>query len=144
MDTLTAAERSIRMSLIKGKDTKPELQVRKLLHRAGYRFRLHRRDLPGTPDLVFPGRLKAVFVHGCFWHAHRGCKDSNVPKSRRAYWLDKFSRNVKRDRRSVRELRKQGWEVHIVWECETRNAALVEKRLSTFLGRPGRPASSKH
>lgn len=136
MDTLTPAERSVRMSRIRSKDTKPELLVRQLLHRLGYRYRLHRRDLPGAPDLVFHGRSKIVFVHGCFWHSHARCKVANKPKSRRSFWLEKFARNIERDRRNVADLRDLGWQVHVVWECETRNTELLAARLSKFLDGP--------
>ena len=97
MDTLSKAERSERMARIRSKNTKPELQVRRLLHGLGYRFRLHRRDLPGSPDVVFAARRKIVFVHGCFWHGHKNCKVANRPKSRRSFWSAKFKRNRERD-----------------------------------------------
>lgn len=133
MDTLTPAERSARMSRIRSKDTTPELRVRSLLHRSGYRYRLHRDDLPGSPDIVFARRSKVIFVHGCFWHAHRKCKIANQPKSRQRYWSDKFAANISRDKRNTRRLRRSGWEVCVVWECETRNAKLLETRLKAFL-----------
>ena len=143
MDTLTPRERSIRMSLIRSTDTKPELRVRKLLYRLGYRYRLHRRDLPGKPDLVFPGRSKVLFVHGCFWHAHDGCKVANKPKTRSEFWNKKFLRNVARDKRNIGQLRGQGWHVYVVWECETRDATFLEARLARFLGHPLVTAKSK-
>jgi DNA mismatch endonuclease, patch repair protein len=133
MDTLSVAERSIRMSRIRSTDTKPELRVRRLLHRLGYRYRLHRRDLPGAPDLVFPARSKVVFVHGCFWHAHQRCKIANKPKSRRAFWMAKFARNVARDRINQRLLRRSGWSVLVVWECETRDSDSLTARILNFL-----------
>ena len=106
MDTLTPAERSARMALVRAKDTKPELLVRSLVHGMGYRYRLHRRDLPGTPDLVFPGRGKAIFIHGCFWHRHARCVLARLPKSRGEFWLPKLTANAERDARSVRALRR--------------------------------------
>src|SRR5258707_10618769 len=108
MDTLTKAQRSERMARIRSKDTKPELAIRHALFGLGYRYRLHRKDLPGSPDLVFPARKKVVFVHGCFWHAHQGCSLANLPKSRTEYWRSKFERNVKRDRANTRALRTMG------------------------------------
>lgn len=140
MDIMTVAERSERMSRIRSKDTKPELRVRHILHRLGYRYRLHRKDLPGVPDLTFPSRKKALFVHGCFWHAHRGCKIANRPKTRRSFWDAKFKHNQARDRANERSLRKQGWDVFTVWECQTKSDDLLVKRLSLFLG----PAKTKN
>ena len=135
MDTLTPAARSRLMSRIRSKDTQPEFVVRRLAHRAGYRYRLHQRDLPGTPDLVFPGRRKVVFVHGCFWHKHPGCAISRTPRSRRDYWLPKLQGNRRRDAQNVRLLQSNGWAVKVIWECETREPAGLERRLKDFLGR---------
>src|SRR5262245_43917835 len=120
MDTLTKDERSARMSLIRSKNTQPELRVRRLLYSLGYRYRLHRRDLPGVPDLVFPSKRKILFVHGCFWHAHDNCSVANRPKTRHSFWTNKFERNKERDRANVRSLRRAGWQVLTIWECETR------------------------
>jgi len=106
------------MSRIRSRDTGPERLVRSALHRAGYRFRLHRKGLPGRPDVVLPKHRTAVFVHGCFWHRHKGCRFAYMPKSRVESWHEKFRRNVERDQRSTRELRKLGWKVVTVWECE--------------------------
>ena len=117
-DTLTPSERSARMALVRNKDTKPELKVRRLIHRMGYRYRLHGHALPGKPDLVFPGRRAVIFVHGCFWHRHPGCKFSYTPKSRIDFWLPKFEQNVARDRLVTRTLRKAGWRVVRIWECQ--------------------------
>lgn len=117
-DFLTTAQRSERMSRIRGRDTKPELVLRKLLHARGFRYRLHRKDLPGKPDLVLPRHLTVVFVHGCFWHRHQGCCIATTPKSNTQFWVEKFERNVARDLRSTQALEKLGWRVHIVWECE--------------------------
>jgi DNA mismatch endonuclease (patch repair protein) len=126
--------RSEIMSRIRSRDTLPEITVRSLAHRLGFRFRLHRRDLPGTPDLVFP-RLRAVlFVHGCFWHGHRQCRRAFVPRTRTDYWLEKLSRNRIRDEEAVQLLRKAGWRVMIVWECETGDTAVLGLRICEFLG----------
>lgn len=121
------------MSRIRGKDTKPELVVRRVLHRLGYGFRLHRADLPGRPDVVLPRFRTAVLVHGCFWHRHPGCKFAYTPKSRVNFWTDKFGHNVERDKRARRELRKLNWKVLVVWECQTRDEAKLESRLARLL-----------
>ena len=109
MDSISAARRSENMSRIRSKDTKPEMLIRRMLHGLGYRYSLHRRDLPGAPDLVFPSRRKVILVHGCFWHQHKRCIDGRLPKSREDYWLPKLLRNVERDRRTVAKLRRGGW-----------------------------------
>jgi DNA mismatch endonuclease (patch repair protein) len=121
------------MASIRGKDTKPEMAVRRLLHAMGYRFRLHRRDLPGTPDVVLPRHGKAIFVHGCFWHGH-GCGAGRLPKSRPEFWAPKIAANRERDARSLRALRSRGWSVAVVWACETGNLPRVQARLVKFLG----------
>ena len=118
MDTLTRAQRSERMSRIGGKDTKPELTLRRSLHALGYRYRLHGAGLPGRPDLVFRKHKTAVFVHGCFWHRHKGCSIATNPKSNIEFWTSKFEANMKRDRLAERALRALGWRVFIVWQCE--------------------------
>lgn len=134
MDSLTTAERSERMSRIGSKHTKPELAVRSVLRTLGYRYRLHGKNLPGVPDIVFPGLRKIIFVHGCFWHAHANCKVANRPKSRRRFWDAKFERNKARDRLNKRSLARDGWSVFTVWECQTkRSADLLAKRLCGFL-----------
>ena len=135
MDNLTVAERSERMARISSKDTKPELIVRSIVHRLGYRFRLHRKELAGSPDLVFPSIKKAIFVHGCFWHAHEACNVANRPKSRRTYWDEKFARNKLRDKMNEARLIDAGWQVETIWECETKSPELVSKRVVRFLGR---------
>lgn len=140
MDTLTPEERSERMSRIRSKDTKPEMRVRGLLHRMGYRYRLHRSDLPGVPDLVFPARRKVVFVHGCFWHAHESCRTANRPKTRRSFWDQKFARNKARDAKHVQELEEAGWDVLTLWECEVKAEGPLVEVLSSFLG----PAKQSH
>ena len=126
-------ERRANMARIGSADTSPELAVRKLLHRLGYRFRLHRRNLPGTPDICFPGRKKAIFVHGCFWHRHEGCRRTTTPMTRTSFWNDKFRKNVERDRVNLRDLRELGWNVMVVWECETAKAETLGPRLTGFL-----------
>ena len=115
---------------------KPEMIVRKLSHRLGFRHRLHRKGLPGKPDLVFPSRKKVVFVHGCFWHQHpkAGCLDARLPRSNLAYWRPKLRRNVERDAEHLRKLRKAGWKALVIWECETSDPERLERRLSKFLG----------
>jgi DNA mismatch endonuclease (patch repair protein) len=126
-----APERSELMSRVRQKNTRPEIMVRQLLHAMGYRFRLHYRDLPGTPDIVFPGRRKTIFVHGCFWHRHRGCKKASTPKTRQAFWTSKFEANETRDARKLAELHDLGWATMIVWGCEI--DAHLPERLRDFL-----------
>jgi DNA mismatch endonuclease (patch repair protein) len=133
MDIVSPERRSAMMSGIRGKDTKPEIAVRQLAHRLGYRFRLHRRDLPGTPDLAFPGRRKVVFVHGCFWHRHAGCRFAYRPKSNVETWQAKFDTNVARDARARSELLRLGWDVLTIWECEIADLEMVATRLTNFL-----------
>lgn len=134
MDTISAAERSALMSRIRSKDTRPELVVRKLVHGLGYRFRIHRADLPGKPDLAFPSRKKVIFVHGCFWHGHT-CGLASNPKTNAGYWLPKINGNRSRDRQRKRALAKLGWTSLVVWECTTRAKDLgpLERRLVKFL-----------
>ncbi len=129
MDIISKEKRSWVMSRIRGRDTKPEILVRSILHRMGYRFRLHRSDLPGRPDIVLPRHRTAVFVHGCFWHRHSGCRYAYEPKSRKRFWQKKFLQNIGRDRSVQRELELLGWHVVIVWECETRSAEQLSRRL---------------
>ena len=124
------------MSRIKSCDTRPEMQVRRLLHGLGYRYILHLRDLPGVPDLVFPSRRKIVPVQGCFWHQHKGCIDGRIPKSRVAYWKPKLQRNVGRDRLNISKLRRAGWRVMLVWECDAAKPDTLRRRLTRFLGEP--------
>jgi len=129
MDTLTRKERSIRMGLVRGADTKPELFVRRLVHAMGFRYRLHVYGLPGKPDLVFPGRGKIIFVHGCFWHRHpsRSCKLARLPKSRLDFWLPKLEENSRRDLKAQRLLRGKGWRVLVIWECQIKSVHLADK-----------------
>lgn len=130
---MTADRRSALMSRIRGKDTQPELVVRRLAHALGYRFRLHRRDLPGTPDLTFPARRKVVFVHGCFWHQHRRCKYAYLPKANASFWQRKFAVNVRRDAIATRQLRKRGWHPLVLWECQLSDLKQVSGRLTAHL-----------
>ena len=134
-DTLNQAERSSRMARIKSKNTKPELIVRRLLHNLRYRYRLHVKEIPGKPDIVFKSRKKVIFVHGCFWHRHLSpdCKLVRFPKSRKDFWQAKFSANVKRDAANLEQLAQENWRVMVVWECELRNIEQVENRLVGFL-----------
>ena len=135
VDTLTPAERSALMARIRGVDTKPELAVRRALHAQGYRYRIHVRELPGRPDLVFAKRRTAVFVHGCFWHRH-GCKRTSTPKSREDFWQSKFDANVERDRKNEALLLHDGWRVFVAWECEVERDETLIPRLVQFLGPP--------
>lgn len=134
MDRVPAIIRSKIMGAVKTSDTRPELLIRKSLHRMGFRYALHRRDLPGTPDLVFPKKRKIVFVHGCFWHGH-GCSKGKPPKSRLSYWLPKIETNRKRDRKTARKLRRAGWSVMIVWQCETGDPEKIVGKIARFLKR---------
>lgn len=122
------------MAAIKGKNTKPELLVRKTIHARGLRFRLHRRDLPGKPDLVLPRFKLAIFVHGCFWHQHEDCRLANAPKSRVDYWEGKLAKNRERDRAHVMALQAMGWRVEIIWECEAKVPATLKARLDAIFG----------
>lgn len=121
------------MSQIKSHDTSPELIVRRLLHQLGYRFRLHRKDLPGSPDIVLPKYKKVIFVHGCFWHRHQGCRYAYTPKSRIGFWQDKFNRNVNRDQEVTNELFRLGWKVYIIWECETKYTEVMQEIIDKIL-----------
>lgn len=124
-DVVSPIKRSQMMSGIKGKNSRPEMLVRKALFAMGHRFRLHRRDLPGTPDIVMPGRRIAIFVHGCFWHAHQGCKYAKVPSTRTEFWTAKLQGNVDRDQRDVNQLVELDWRVLTVWECSMRDAEVA-------------------
>ena len=125
--------RSALMAKVGGRDTKPEMVVRRHLFSNGHRYRLHARDLPGRPDIVFRKRRKAIFVHGCFWHRHDGCRRSTVPKTRQAFWSDKFDRNKARDARNEEALSAIGWDILVVWECETKDTDALSARLSAFV-----------
>ncbi len=135
VDTLTSTQRSEMMSRIRGSDTGPERQVRSILHRMGYRFTLDNRDMPGRPDIVLPRYDLAIFVHGCFWHRHAGCRYTYAPKTRKAFWEAKFQANVARDKRVVSSLRRDGWRVWTVWECQLRKPQQVADRLERMLVR---------
>ena len=134
-DRFSPAARSELMARIRGVDTAPELRVRRLVHRMGYRYRLHRRDLPGTPDLVFPRHRRVIFVHGCFWHQH-SCGRGTRPASNQDFWNRKLTANVRRDRHNIAALNCDGWSVLIVWECQTRDAAALAQRIGEFLSGP--------
>jgi DNA mismatch endonuclease, patch repair protein len=141
IDIMSPDRRSALMGRIRGTDTRPELLLRKMLHRLGYRYRLHQRELPGRPDIVFRSRQSVIFVHGCFWHRH-GCGRGYVPKSRRAFWRKKFERNVQRDQENQSRLAAEGWRVLVIWECELDNPKL-EARLRRFLGPVQQSKSSR-
>ena len=128
-----SARRSANMARVGSRDTRPELAVRRLLHCLGYRYRLHRSDLPGRPDICFPKRKKAIFVHGCFWHRHEGCRRKTTPKTRTSFWEEKFEKNVVRDRLNMTNLGALSWDVMIVWECETKDADTLVLRLVEFI-----------
>jgi DNA mismatch endonuclease (patch repair protein) len=139
-DVFTPAERSAVMRRVKGRDTTPEMVVRRALTRLGARYRLHRKDLPGSPDVAMPGRRLAVFVHGCFWHGHDCARGARVPKQNRDYWLAKVARNRARDGDNRAALAAMGWRVETLWECELKDAAALEARLAAALtGAPTRP-----
>lgn len=133
MDRLTPERRGWLMSRVRSKDTTPELAVRRLVHGMGYRYRLHERRLPGSPDLVFWGQRKAIFVHGCFWHGHGNCRYARLPKSRVEFWKEKRLRNRKRDRAVEKLLRRSGWQVLIVWQCELKKPELLAIKLHDFI-----------
>jgi DNA mismatch endonuclease (patch repair protein) len=133
MDKLSEARRSENMRQIRSKDMAPEVAVRRMVHALGFRFRLHRRDLPGAPDLVLPRLKKVIFVHGCFWHQHSGCREGRFPGTRQDYWRPKLLRNVERDAENAKRIRALGWTSLTVWECELKDAATVRERLTRFL-----------
>jgi len=134
-DVLTPEQRSFNMSRIKGRNTKPEMIVRSLVHRMGYRFRLHRKDLPGRPDLVFPRLKKIIFVHGCFWHMHDCRYGQVVPQTNNEFWRNKRLSNVERDRRNIEALEQEGWKIMNVWECQIRHEESIRDALGVFLGK---------
>ena len=142
-DIVNSRRRSEMMAGIKGRDTTPEIAVRCIAHKLGLRFRLHRKELPGRPDLVFPKHRLAVFVHGCFWHRHKGCRYAYTPKSRVAFWTDKFAGNVARDKRNEEALHDLGWKVLVIWECETRDDEIVRRRLEDGIERSATAPSPK-
>lgn len=134
MDSRTPKKRSEIMSLVKGKNTSAEMAVRRMIFALGYRYRLHGKNLPGRPDVVFPARRKLLFVHGCFWHGHK-CPKGRPPKSRLDYWIPKIEQNRKRDRRQSNQLRRSGWKVLVVWQCELKAKARFVRKIVRFLGR---------
>ena len=136
MDILTPEQRSVRMSRVRGRDTKPEMLVRRLAHGMGYRYRLHYRDLPGMPDMAFPSRKKVIFVHGCFWHRHPDpkCTLARLPKSKLDFWGPKLETNRERDERNLALLAELGWDVFVIWECQTKNREELQARIREFLG----------
>ena len=130
------------MSSIRGSNTKPELLVRRLLHFLGYRFRIHLRGVGGRPDIAFPKRKKAIFVHGCFWHGHERCRSGRVPKTRPDYWRDKIQSNRDRDRRHLQALMAEGWQALVIWECELKDTDALQSKLCAFLGERRFPPNS--
>ena len=126
---IISASRSKNMSAIKSKNTKPEVEVRKLLHSMGFRFRLHKKDLPGSPDIVLPKYKTVIFVHGCFWHRHQNCKYASNPKTRVDFWNKKFNDNIERDNKNQEKLKSLGWESKIIWECEIKDKKELEKKI---------------
>lgn len=133
MHNTPSEKRSAIMRSVKSKNTRPEIIVRQIIYSLGFRYRIHRKDLPGSPDIVFPGRKKAIFVHGCFWHWH-GCKRSRMPKTNSEYWEAKIQRNQERDKRNCTALADIGWQALIVWECELKDKSTLEKKLVQFIG----------
>ena len=144
MDSLTPIERSKRMSLVKNKDSKAELIVRKLVHSMGYRYRLHVSNVPGKPDLVFPGKRKIIFVHGCFWHRHECFNGQRLPKSRLDFWQPKLEKNKERDIKTQAILKEQGWDVLIIWECMIKDRELLQNIIKTFLDTPKNRTKDKN
>lgn len=138
-DTLSPRKRSERMSRVRSKDTKPEMRVRRLVHGLGYRYRLHVRELPGTPDLVFPSRRAVIFVHGCFWHRHENCALARLPKSRLDFWRKKLESNTTRDAAQQERLRELGWRVLVVWECQLGDTTKLTDTIRHFLDNFGEP-----
>ncbi|MEW6585733.1 MAG: DNA mismatch endonuclease Vsr [Nitrospirota bacterium] len=137
MDVYGKRKRSEIMARVKGRDTKPELLVRAIVHSLGYRFRLYRHDLPGNPDITLPKHRKVIFVHGCFWHGHKRCPRATRPSTNIAFWRKKLDSNIARDKRNISQLRKGGWRVLVVWQCQTRKPEILKKTLSKFLNEEG-------
>jgi DNA mismatch endonuclease, patch repair protein len=133
VDSLASEERSEIMARVRSKNSRPELFVRKLVYALGYRYRLHQRDLPGSPDLVFRPRQRVIFVHGCFWHRHAKCALARMPKSRVDFWSEKLEGNRRRDERNKRALAREGWRVLTIWECQVRDASRLEAKIRRFL-----------
>jgi len=135
VDKLSPTKRSEIMRNIRGKDTAPEMAVRSLVHRMGYRYRLHAKDLPGKPDMVFRSKRKVIFVHGCFWHLHEGCRKAAFPKSKKRYWVPKLLRNRERDERILQELKTMGWKALVIWQCQLAKKELISRKINRFLAR---------
>lgn len=135
MDVYDAEKRSAVMRAVKSRNTKPEIKVRQLLHKAGYRYRLHRKDLPGKPDIVFPSKKAAIFVHGCFWHQHAGCPHADRPAANNDYWTKKLNRNMERDKANIIALANEGWRTLILWECEIKKGDVLDE-VKNFLEKP--------
>lgn len=133
-DKISPARRSANMRAVRSQNTRPEILVRQIAYGLGYRFRLHRRDLPGKPDITFPGRQKAIFVHGCFWHQHKGCRRATIPKSNSGFWSRKLARNASRDAEQFADIKKRGWRALVVWECEIKNERRLAGKMRRFLG----------
>lgn len=133
MDVFSGKKRSQIMSRVSGRNTKPELLVRSLLHNMGYRFRLHRNDLPGKPDITLPKYKKVIFVHGCFWHSHLNCPRSKRPTTNEKFWREKLDKNMKRDKASVNKLQELGWDVLVVWTCEMKDTENLKNKLFSFI-----------
>jgi len=133
-DAISKERRSANMRSVKGRDTGPEKLVRRIAHRMGYRFRLHRQDLPGRPDLAFPGRRAVIFVHGCFWHSHDCKRGALKPKTNTAFWTAKLTRNSERDAAQLSRLKRDGWRALVIWECQTKNERRLSARVRRFLG----------
>lgn len=136
MDIFDKSKRSWIMSHVKGKDTKPEILIRSIVHRLGFRFRKHKSDLPGKPDIVLKKHRKVIFVHGCFWHGHKNCSRSSRPKSNKSFWVGKLNKNISRDKRNKRELELEDWKVLIIWTCETNNILKLQNKIAKFLVEP--------
>jgi DNA mismatch endonuclease (patch repair protein) len=141
-DTLTVQQRRLCMSRVRAKNTTPEMIVRRTIHRIGYRFRLHQKELPGTPDVVLPRHRAVILVHGCFWHQHPRCPRAGLPASNKEFWANKLEGNRRRDARNLRALKRQGWRVLVLWECQIRDQDRLERRLGRFLGR--KPAGTRN
>lgn len=133
MDTFDSTKRSSVMRTVKSHNTGIEMFVRRLLHKEGYRYRLHRKDLPGKPDIVFPSRRKVIFIHGCFWHQHPGCGKADRPSSNTEYWTKKLDRNVARDRQNIDAIVASGWQILVLWECQIRDKTVLLQQLKNFL-----------
>ncbi|HVS25776.1 MAG TPA: very short patch repair endonuclease [Burkholderiales bacterium] len=133
-DKISKERRSANMRAVHSRDTGPEIRVRQIAHGLGYRFRLHRRELPGKPDLAFPGQRKAIFVHGCFWHQHKGCERGSMPQSNVGFWRPKLAHNAARDAKQLTAIKESGWRAMVIWECELKNERRLVSRLRRFLG----------